>query len=89
MLTCARIPMTHGNARYPMEMFLHDWKLLQVGFWSFVIPILAGAASLPKGDKRDFTWQKFYPVAGGRFCTLCQELDLWKVARDYLGDEFA
>jgi len=74
---------------YPMDMFIHDWKLLQIGFWSFVVPILAGAASLPPGDKRDFTWQKFFPVAGGRFCTLTQELDLWKVARDFLGDEYA
>ena len=72
---------------YPIDTFFHDWKLMTIGFWSFVIPILTGAAALPPGDKRDFTWEKFYPVAGGRFCSIVKELDLFKVAKDYLGEK--
>ena len=71
---------------YPIQTFIHDWKLMTIGFWSFVVPLLTGAVALPPGDKRDFAWEKFYPVAGGRFCSLYKDLQLWDVAKEYIGE---
>lgn len=68
---------------YPFDDLVHDWRIAQTFFCMFVIPVLAGATELPPGEKRTFTWKKFYPVVAGRFAQAMVEADAKGVYAKY------